>query len=461
MALTEIPSELSSTPSIVDNGNATAITINADESVIVSKQLTLPLAIGDRPILQGGFLSKLADDGDADIWGVSETYYPSNGTATDAWGIRWASNPNEIQFVGSGTNKLRIDLDTAGKVYIDNNEVWHAGNDGAGSGLDADLLDGLHATSFASSTFNVANTSSSDPNTDTSAYFLTNHANAPFGSTYSHIQNHWYSSVGGNVSQHATAYNSSPARFAVRHRYSGTWTAWSEAWTSGNDDGQLITKSGNSYYQLDTWLQSTSTHLLYSPSSGAGTHFNASITSYGAYHVLGNKNGYTGFELGSASGVVTGMYDPAGNGGEWNPTTGWHYYYHRANDCLGVSGSPTSSAYGLYVSGGIYATGSITPSDRRLKENIRTIDNALETVEEMRGVYYNRIDDEKKKTEIGFIAQEVDEIEGAKPLITYAEDIDQFGVSYGNTTALLVEAVKELSQQVKDLQIEVKELRNG
>ena len=442
MALTEIPSELSSTPSIVDNGNATAITINADESVIVSKQLTLPLAIGDRPILQGGFLSKLADDGNADIWGISETYYPSNGTATDAWGIRWASDPNEIQFVGSGTNKLRIDLDTAGKVYIDDNEVWHAGND--------------------SSTFNVANTSSGDPNTVTSAYFLTNHANAPFGGTYSHIQNHWYSSVGGNVSQHATSYNSSPARFAVRHRYQGTWTAWSEAWTAGNDDGQLITKSGNSYYMLDTWLQSTTTHFLYSPASGAGTHFSANIAgSYGSFHVLGNKNGYSGFELGSSSAVVTAMYDTGGNGGDWNPTSGWHFYYHRANDCLGISGSVTSAAYGLYVTGAIYATGSITPSDRRLKENIRTIDNALETVEEMRGVYYNRIDDEEKKTEMGFIAQEVDEIEGAKPLITYAEDIDQYGVSYGNTTALLVEAVKELSQQVKDLQIEVKELRNG
>lgn len=29
------------------------------------------------------------------------------------------------------------------------NVMWHAGNDGAGSGLDADLLDGLHASSFA------------------------------------------------------------------------------------------------------------------------------------------------------------------------------------------------------------------------------------------------------------------------------------------------------------------------
>lgn len=32
---------------------------------------------------------------------------------------------------------------------VSGNKVWHAGNDGSGSGLDADLLDGLHSTDFA------------------------------------------------------------------------------------------------------------------------------------------------------------------------------------------------------------------------------------------------------------------------------------------------------------------------
>jgi len=32
-----------------------------------------------------------------------------------------------------------------------NNKIWHAGNDGANSGLDADLLDGYHIGSL----FNV------------------------------------------------------------------------------------------------------------------------------------------------------------------------------------------------------------------------------------------------------------------------------------------------------------------
>ena len=49
----------------------------------------------------------------------------------------------------------------------------------------------------------------------------------------------------------------------------------------------------------------------------------------------------------------------------------------------------------------------------------------------------------------------------APELVTYAEDVDQYGVKYANTTALLVEAVKELTQQVKDLKQELEELKNG
>lgn len=41
----------------------------------------------------------------------------------------------------------------ADAVYSGNSLVWTASNDGAGSGLDADTLDGLHATAFANATF--------------------------------------------------------------------------------------------------------------------------------------------------------------------------------------------------------------------------------------------------------------------------------------------------------------------
>jgi hypothetical protein len=255
---------------------------------------------------------------------------------------------------------------------------------------------------------------------------------------------------------------------------------WNKYWHTNNDgsgsgldadllDGynsdNFLGKFGNSYYQASTWIQLTGEHGLYAPTVNGAYFYPNNSGSYGTWKIIGARGGYTGIYLNNGGGVVTGMYDSGGNGGDYasGATGGWHYYYHRGNRCMGVGDSTTSSSYGLYEqAGGIYSTGNITAySDRRVKENIRTIDNALETVEQMRGVYYNRIDDEEKKTVIGFIAQEIDEIEGAKPLVTYAEDVDQYGVSYGNTTALLVEAIKELSQQVKELQQEIKELKNA
>jgi hypothetical protein len=157
---------------------------------------------------------------------------------------------------------------------------------------------------------------------------------------------------------------------------------------------------------------------------------------------------------------VGGMFDGSGNGGDYNSSSGWHYYYHRGNACLGISGSATSSSYGAYVTGALYATGNITAySDRRIKENIVTLDSALDKVNALRGVYYNKIDDPEKTKQIGFIAQEVNEV--VPELVTYAEDVDQYGVNYGNATALLVEAVKDLTQQVKDLKAEIEELKNA
>jgi hypothetical protein len=55
MANTTIPVELSSTPGIVDNSNATAITIDSSERVIVGN--TSPFTADSVTIDQGGFLA--------------------------------------------------------------------------------------------------------------------------------------------------------------------------------------------------------------------------------------------------------------------------------------------------------------------------------------------------------------------------------------------------------------------
>ena len=153
------------------------------------------------------------------------------------------------------------------------------------------------------------------------------------------------------------------------------------------------------------------------------------------------------------------MFDGSGNGGMYLQDDGrWIMYHSRGNNCTGFNTSSTSSAYGMYVSKGIYSTGDIVAySDRRKKDDIVTIDNALDVVTNLRGVYYTRIDDENKKRNVGFIAQEVEEI--LPEVVTYAEDVDEYGVSYGNITGVLVEAVKEQQKMIESQQSEINELK--
>lgn len=52
---------------------------------------------------------------------------------------------------GSGSPNIanaRFTIPKSGNVTIDGSKVWHAGNDGSGSGLDADLLDGQHGSFY-------------------------------------------------------------------------------------------------------------------------------------------------------------------------------------------------------------------------------------------------------------------------------------------------------------------------
>lgn len=232
----------------------------------------------------------------------------------------------------------------------------------------------------------------------------------------------------------------------------------SYASSAGNADtvdsyhaSNFIGKNGNSYFQLTTWLQSTGTHGIYAPSSGSGTHwYPGTNATYGTWIMEGMRNNYQGVQFYNTAGPIVVMYDSSGNGGAYNHSD-WHFYWNNGNKCLGVNGSGTSSSYALYVNTkGIYTDGDVVAfSDRRKKADIVTIDNALEKVSQMRGVYYTRIDDENGPRKTGVIAQEMNEI--LPEVVTYAADTDEYGVSYGNIVGVLIEAIKEQQKQIDDL----------
>ena len=100
-------------------------------------------------------------------------------------------------------------------------------------------------------------------------------------------------------------------------------------------------------------------------------------------------------------------------------------------------------SYTIDVDGTIHASGAITQnSDRRIKENITPITQALEKIQKLQGVYYSRKDLEDKSRSIGFIAQEVEEVVPEVVLTDTTEDKKK-SIAYQNLTALLTEGIKE------------------
>jgi hypothetical protein len=87
-------------------------------------------------------------------------------------------------------------------------------------------------------------------------------------------------------------------------------------------------------------------------------------------------------------------------------------------------------------------------SDERLKTNVKTITNALDTVLKMRGVTYERIESGVKG--VGVIAQEMKEV--LPEVVMEAATEDEFmSVAYGNIVGVLIEAIKELKAEIEVL----------
>ena len=90
-------------------------------------------------------------------------------------------------------------------------------------------------------------------------------------------------------------------------------------------------------------------------------------------------------------------------------------------------------------------------SDKRLKDNIQPIEDALGKVEAMGGYSFDWNDKQEvyEGHDVGVIAQEV---QAVLPELVETRDSGFLAVKYEKLTAVLIEAVKELSARVKELE---------
>jgi hypothetical protein len=127
-------------------------------------------------------------------------------------------------------------------------------------------------------------------------------------------------------------------------------------------------------------------------------------------------------------------------------------------DAMNAEANMTFDGSTLAVTGAITATGDITAffvSDRNLKQNIVNIENSLDKVSKLNGVYYNWTKEalEKHKhlvdeKEVGVIAQDV---EAVLPELVATREDGSKAVRYERLCAVLIESVKELKKEIEEL----------
>lgn len=394
-------------------------------------------------------------------WVGTQALHYTNNSARYGW----------QQVVGAGDPSLHFIRGVWGGAFTSWRRIWNDGNDGSGSGLDADLLDGLNSAStntnstivardssggFAAAKVDTTQLTRTNARVDTAERYPIGHFN--FGEavfeldptwTNAELQNYFNSS---SVSWVADA--TAPGGYSVS--ITGVVNVGGEY---GSGFPYIPVETSDIYY-MECWIKNvvnTNTHYM------GSIDYNESFVSLGGnpgsfgYWVMSNTNPGTAWT--KVSGYITGFGVATGqfrSGTKfWTPQALFNYTGGGTTYISGWKVIRVSQYGNRTVTGNITASGTVTAnSDIKLKANITPIQNALEKLTQIRGVEYDRIDRDNER-QIGVIAQEVEAV--IPELVS-----DNFGtkaVAYGNMTAVLIEAIKEQQVMINNLKAEIEELK--
>jgi hypothetical protein len=234
---------------------------------------------------------------------------------------------------------------------------------------------------------------------------------------------------------------------AVRGRNNGSWTGWSTVWTSSNDgsgsglDADTVDGLHASAFQpAGTYntIIGTDTDIN---TSGSTIIDNIYVTD-GVITSMGTRT-LTASDIGAAPSSHTHSYLPLSGGTVTGVTS-----FTNTTDSTSTTTGAIKTSGGIGAAKSIYAGGNVTAySDKRLKTNIEVIPDALIKVCSLSGYTYDRTDMDLRQT--GVIAQEV--LAVLPEAVTGSED-GLYGVNYGSMVGILIEAVKELTKRVEELE---------
>jgi len=161
----------------------------------------------------------------------------------------------------------------------------------------------------------------------------------------------------------------------------------------------------------------------------------------------------------NAKGLITGVSTAAIVSGitvtDDTTTNATRYVTFTSATSGSISGEDVSSTKLTYnpSTGTLTATDINSSSDITLKENVETVEGALDKVNDLRGVKFSWKEDGRES--YGVIAQEVETV--LPQLVT---ENDHKSVNYNGLIGVLIEAVKEQQKQIESLTERIKVLES-
>ena len=231
-----------------------------------------------------------------------------------------------------------------------------------------------------------------------------------------------------------------------------------------NTSGSVNTANGNSSLYFNT------TGSENTANGNAALYFNTSgnyNSAFGDYALYSTNTGI----MNTASGTSALRLNTSGSNNTANGyNSGSALTTGNNNTMIGNNAQPTSSGVsnqirignGNITSAHIQVAWTIS-SDLRWKSDIKNTNLGLDFINKLRPVSYYRDNDESKKIEYGFIAQEIEEALNNTGAINNGiitkNDKGMYGVRYNDFISIMVKAIQEQHQQIENLKNEIETLK--
>ena len=239
-------------------------------------------------------------------WTLASGYSVAQGD----WGLRNTTPSGWIQFGPANTSHAHIYTNLSNfyfnvnTMYQNGHLIWAANNDGAGSGLDADLLDGQQGSYYHSQgstgmagTSRISDTSNFNNTLPSGWYQSSSASNKPGTSWYNMMNVRHSNSANDHGFQIAMSYYDnnfwSRSYQGGSGANNGSYQAWAKSWTTANDG------SGSG---LDAdLLDGLNLHNTQGTQNGANTVLRTQVNGY-------TMLGWINTTSGVASGTPTRIY---------------------------------------------------------------------------------------------------------------------------------------------------------